>query len=406
MAWLENLSRVTHPDGRQLIGASFRGVPFFVEDSDRQGGRRTAKHQFVDGDTPKLDDLGKMGNEFQVRGYVIGDEYMAQRDQLLSALQDVAGPGDLVHPFYGHVRVQVGGVGIRESQSDGGTAQFSISFSHAPVSSAPVAVIDLDAELVGFAALVITTNSDNLEDSAVVIAQPAFALESLSQDLTDVSTALYDALSPFVTATQEAALLSVSIDTLTLQAATLVRTPADMLEEFGTAISQLTESIENAPLEIVKALVEAYETPAPALAIGDTDARVQERLNQALFADALRTVLISEAARIIIGVDFPSIGDATETRNLIVGALDELASTAGNEMFPVIVNLRSGILRAIPGDRILASAQVVERHTDIPSILLSYQLYGNTDSAADLAARNRVQHPGYMSGSLDVLLDV
>ena len=86
MSWIEQLERVKHPDGRELIGASFRGVPFFVEDSARNGGRRKASKEFIDQDIPRVTDLGKKGNDFRIEGYVLGADYMVQRDALLDAL--------------------------------------------------------------------------------------------------------------------------------------------------------------------------------------------------------------------------------------------------------------------------------------------------------------------------------
>lgn len=406
MGWVDELARVTHPDGRQLIGASFRGVPFFVEDSERTGGRRIARHEFIDASDPKIDDLGKKANDFRVTGYVLGDEYMGQRDQLMSALQDVAGPGDLVHPFFGHIRAQVGGVGVSESKTDGGQATFQIEFAHAPVTSSPTAAIDLKVQVRDQAERLVVVNRARLEGAAVIAGQPAYALQSLSTDLAGVSDDLNDRLSSVVLVTQELALMSQAINVLTSQSVALVRTPGVMLDNMIGATQLLVESTLNAPLEITRAIIDTYAFPRQADALGTTDARVQERINQLAYSDAIRAVLVCEAARIVTGVSFRSVEEATSTRDLIVDALDELAATAGNDTFPDIVNLRSGILKAIPGDETLARIQTIVRNTDQPSILLSYQLYGDTDSAADIVARNQSQHPAYMSGSLSVLSDV
>ena len=115
---------------------------------------------------------------------------------------------------------------------------------------------------------------------------------------------------------------------------------------------------------------------------------------------------MTESARIITDAEFESVSQATEARDLIVSALEELAATAGTETYPDIVNLRSAILSAIPGDQTLARIQTIQRNTDVPSLLLSYQLYGHADAGADLVARNGVQHPSFISGELNVLSDV
>lgn len=405
MAWFDEIEPVRHPDGRLLIGASFRGVPFFVEAAQRTGGRRMAKHQFVDGEDPEVDDLGKVGNDFGVTGYVLGESYLKQKRQLMSALQDVKGPGGLVHPYDGRQRVQVGTVTVVETKSDGGMATFEIQFSHAPVRSAPSAVVDLNVDVVTLAADVLVSNSSNLEEEALVLGVPSFALASLSADLTTIANGLDDRLSIIATSTQELAKMSLQIDLIVTQAAALVKTPADMLAELLLVTEQLSVSIEEKPLEAVRSLLGTYGLDSPDAAIGDTETRIQERANQLLYADALRIVLISEAARIITEVDFESTEQATEARDQIVDALDALALTAGSTTYGDIVNLRSSVLLAIPGDKALASIVTITQHRDTPSLALSYRLYGNVDSAADLVARNNIAHPGYMSGSLSVLSD-
>ena len=94
----------------ELRPASFRGVPFEVISVSGDEGRRYVADEAPESDelAPPLD-LGRRRPEFRVRGFVIGDDYLDQRKRLLAAL-NAAGPGELVHPYRGRVRVQVGGV--------------------------------------------------------------------------------------------------------------------------------------------------------------------------------------------------------------------------------------------------------------------------------------------------------
>jgi prophage DNA circulation protein len=377
-----------------------------VADSDRTGGRRRAKHQFIDANDPEIDDLGKEGNEFRVRGYVLGDDYMTQRDQLLSVLQDVAGPGDLVHPFFGHLRAQVGPVSLLESKEDGGVGTFQIEFSHAPLSSSPTATLDLNIAVISMANDLVISNRSNLLAEATILSQPTFALQSMAADLAAIASEMEDKLSPLATLTQELAIMSAEIKILKQQSVALVRTPGVMLDRLISVSVELVESTLLAPLKVAKALIDVFALPATDDAIGDTLTRTTERANQALYADAMRTVLVAESARVVTGATFESLEQAIEARDLIANALDELAATAGSETFPDIVNLRSAILRAIPGDSALARVRTINQPIDVPSLVLSYLLYGDTDSAEDIIARNGVNHPGYVSGTLNVLTDV
>src|SRR5512146_2081329 len=136
--WRDRLGKVTLADGRQVVGASFRGVPFFVSVAQHKGGRRNVLHEFPGRDTPQAEDLGRQARVFPVEAYVIGDGYMEDRNKLLAALE-TKGLGELRHPLYGTRLVAVtGGFTVRESAMDGGMATFAIEFTEATALFEPV----------------------------------------------------------------------------------------------------------------------------------------------------------------------------------------------------------------------------------------------------------------------------
>lgn len=406
MSWIDQLERVKHPDGRVLIGASFRGVPFFVDSSTRTGGRRYAKKEFIEGEIPKVTDLGKVGNKFTVEGYVLGADYMIHRDALLSSLQDIAGPGSLVHPYFGRgIRVQCGTVTINETKSNGGIATFTIELEHAPRFTSRHVVVNLNGVVESVAAFTLVQNRSDVNTAMVIAGQPAFALESLSEKLTVVTEALKFALSPLVFVTQELAKMTQRLDILSSQASSLVRTPGVVVDNLSEAIQTLVETVKESRVGVVNALLDAFSVDSIADALGDTPARVQERLNQVAFSLALRIVLVSEASRIAIGITFVSIDDAIATRTRLVDAIDVLVATAGIDTYPALVSLRSSVLRAIPGEETLARISEFSLAVDTPSLVIAYERYGSTDREQDLVARNKRAHPGFMSGDLKVLTD-
>ena len=402
MAWTDGLSRVKFADGRELIGASFRGVPFYVDESDRGGGRRLGTHEFIDSDFPAFDDNGRAIKTYRVKGYVLGESYLRDRDTLLRALEDVAGPGDLVHPFYGRKRAVVGQISVRESIRDGGMAVFSIEFSEAPDTTAPTEVADLDAGVTSWATIALISSQTEFEATYDVDGQPSFATVSLRAELTSLSTSLLTALAPIVETTQELALLHVEIDIITAQVATLIRTPTDVINALIDAVLQLEDSIAASPLAIAEALITAYEELPIDLVLGDTATRVQERINQAALADALRRALVIYAAKFLIDVTFETLGDAKASVATVTSAIDSLAATAGTS-YPSLLSLRSALIQAVPGDAALAQVRTVTNRVALPSILLSYNLYGTVAEEADIIARNSVQHPAFIAGSIEVL---
>lgn len=401
MTWREDLRRVKLPDGQNLIGATFRGVAFFVDTSARAGGRRTVVHEFPFQDDPFVEDLGRKARTFNVAGYVLGDDYLAQRDALLAALEDESGPGQLVHPYHGVRSAICQSVSVDESRVEGGFAKFSIEFSETPTQApSPTVVVDGAGQVSDAAdAADAATDAEFLEQFDPT-GLPAHALASAETAITTASATMRSTLSQVVSATQEAAALNGQLTLITAEAASLVRAPALILSMFRTAVTAMTTTLLNGPGAVMNGLFDAYAALFAPLVTPTTATRVKELANQIALTSALRRVFAVEAARLAPLVPYVSIDDATAARDQLTAMLDEQAGLAGDTAYPAIVDLRSQVLNSVPGGATLASIVTVTRNIPIPSLLLAYQLYGDVDLELDLVARNDIPHPGFVAGDL------
>ena len=417
------------PDGRKLIGASFRGVPFFVESHSRGGGgRRTITHEFYGASEPEIGDAGRGAVTYQISGYVLGENYIAHRDALIIALEGTAGPGELIHPYLGTLRAQCSSLNVSESTIDGGIATFSLTFADAPDRPAPTEIPDLSGELRTAAAAALSANSSELVASYDVAGQPSFAKESLSAELTAVASKLLEKLSDvsweildgsskvldrarvvedrLSLTVQELATVTAKINSIVAEAATLISSPADMLDRISETITDLASAIENAPTVLATALLDTYAEPAQDQAIGTSSTRDAERANQTALGDAIRRLLVIEAVKLLPDANFTSTDQADDMRNTALDAMDALLLTAGNDAYPSLVLLRASVVRAVPGDAVLARVQTITKKIEVPSLLLTYQLYGDVSKEQSVIDQNSIQHPGFMSGDIKVLSDV
>lgn len=398
MTWREDLRRVTIA-GKTLIGASFRGVPFLVEASERGGGRRTVTHEFPLSDDPFVEDLGRSARTFRVDGYVIGDDYLSQRDTLLTALEDTEGPGELVEPFYGVKVVICKSVQVRSTRDEGGIAMFAIEFAETPTQSpAPSIAVDSVGQ-VGDAADAAATATDSAFTGAYSSdGLPSFALDSAQTALVNATNAVRDDLAPIITDTQELAQLNSQATIIVAEASSLVRTPAIVIDQFRTMITSLINTTASAPGDVMNALFTAYAADLGPVVTAITATRAKELANQTALTSALRRAMAVEAARIAPTVPYATIDAALAARNQIAAILDEQAGLADDTAYPAIVELRSQVLRAVPGSSSFARVVTITRKVAIPSLVLAYQLYGSVDLEADVIARNNVRNPGFIFG--------
>jgi hypothetical protein len=165
--------------------ASFKGVPFFVEQRGRSCGRRIVLHQYPKRDLPYGEDMGREVIRYQIIGYLVQSafdrsnlfgsdqplkDYDVARDLLTQAL-DEEGPGRLVDPYNPDMRY----IGydflfhceryqLTEVRERGGYCQFDMLFTEAgaPGGFGPlVGAIDTSGVAQGSA----STLRDNVIDS-------------------------------------------------------------------------------------------------------------------------------------------------------------------------------------------------------------------------------------------------
>lgn len=119
MAWLD-----------QLRPASFRGVPFHVDTIEHTAGDNVVLREYPFQDLPTVFRMGEAAEEIKLSAYVIGEDYIEQRDALRQVL---SGQGELVHPTAGRMLVYVAGrFTTREAPTaEGGVCRFDLTFIRA-----------------------------------------------------------------------------------------------------------------------------------------------------------------------------------------------------------------------------------------------------------------------------------
>lgn len=135
----------------QLRPASFRDVPFQVDSIDWTAGDNVVVREYPFQDLPTVFRMGAGSEELKFSAYVIGANYHLQRAALMDAL---TGPGILMHPTAGAMKVYVAGkFAVRENPSaEGGMARFDLHFVRAETRRYPQGVVNTAADVAARAA--------------------------------------------------------------------------------------------------------------------------------------------------------------------------------------------------------------------------------------------------------------
>lgn len=113
-----------------LHDASFRGVRFDVTSTRDSSAKSLAIHQAPYANDALIDDMGNDAKHLSVDAIFTGDDYLIRLNALTAAL-DAYGPGELMHPIYGTLTVQVRDYSVYHDADTVDFASVSIQFIQA-----------------------------------------------------------------------------------------------------------------------------------------------------------------------------------------------------------------------------------------------------------------------------------
>jgi prophage DNA circulation protein len=389
---------------------SFRGVPFRTEGHERSGGRRVATFEFPGRDQPLVEDLGRRARVYSVDCHVIGADYRARRDALLDALE-AAGPGLLVHPWHGQMMVVVQDFSQSEDQA-GGIATFRITFGEAgqPV-AAPAAVpaglataIEADAQH-GLAPALFAQRFA-ISGAADFVEQASARLLTGMVEVTQIAAGLQGGAGPALRA------FEAGLRFLPGNLSALLRAPVNLAHATIGMISALA-LLGPAPRTRIAALTRLTDwQPSDPVFPERTPSRVQEADNRRALLWLFRSAAAAELARVAAVAPFSSYDEALAARDAVTARLDALALEAADRGEDAQADgydrLRHALVRDVAArGSSLARLHALTLDAPLPALVIANRLYGRADveaRAADVAARNRIVHPGFMPAAVPLQL--
>lgn len=419
----------------RLQKASFRGVTFDVDDEEGTFGRRVQVHEYPLRDKPYTEDLGRSARRITINAYIIGDDYQAQRDRLIAAIES-EGMGTLIHPFYGQMRGNVdGGVRISHTKEEGRMCRVSfafvesgeLSFPTAGIATGPRLVSSLDSlksaiatRFSGFslAGLPDFLQSDIFTDGAAYLnfisdsvrmidSGVSAAMRLLSGDLSVLGTPggpsqFIDALSKAWRSGKRLAGDSADLVSMikTMSGVTLDHNlaPRGKWErDSGTVAARKDRS--NQIVEVIRG-VTLIETARAVTLIPDApqipgtsrqSSAITKQVN--VFHPALDAI---ESQEIITRP--PTYDELTDIRETLNKAIDkEQLRTLDDLVFIGLLELRSSLNRDITTRLSQAQQTIIRTPRDVvPALVLACEWYDDAGRETDILYRNKVSHPGFV----------
>jgi prophage DNA circulation protein len=397
-----------------LRPGSFRGVPFGIQNHEREGGRRGELHEYPERDKPWFEDLGRKARRWSIEAVIVGGQDYASRRDALEQACDATGAATLVHPFLGELKVVCTEWRVRESTAELGAAFFSLTFVDAgePVTAA-VAEDTVDAAIAAADRVQADAPTDFAQQFAVA-GFPAFVENAAALDVRRLVELATSAASFLGGAGIALRTFESGLSLLPFGAIALVRSPLSL----GHAVVGLIMAVAGlaaTPSARVRALRRIMTSPGSGIppAIAATPARRREQANAAAFSQLVGAVAVAEAVRAASQIRFPSYDEAITLRDALAGEIDDLAIAAADTGADVVADrldtLRLILIRDITArggslERLYRYAPLVTE----PALVISQRLHGGSgevlDRADELAERNAIIHPGFVPGGDPLLV--
>jgi prophage DNA circulation protein len=405
---------------KTLWPASYKGVPFYFESDDEEGGRDNVKHVFPHRDPPYIEDMGEALRYFGGVAYVHGDNADTLASTLKTALAS-KGAGMLVVPYFGPVTVHCETFKRSTQRDQMGYVAFELKFVRAGAASAYVSVPLLQNVAFGAADAMARAIAGQFPTVISTLDQADYVVSAAADALADAAAAV-DVLrqsypvDPAISAKLRdgvAGLLATLPDQVSNTAPASDAGPAvlslvGLVRQLGDGMP--ADSAVRASLELLDAFPAPSE-PASVIVAGQpylaTTARTAYQ-NADAAARAVRLAALTAYVEGVLRMTFPARPEGVTTRAEVAERFEaELYNTTGAENHDLYVAaeaLRGTVIEWLTKTiNTLAPVIVVESAIVMPSLALAWALYADPARADELVARNGVRHPSFMPHTIEAL---
>lgn len=394
----------------RLRPASFRGVGFLVDSHIHDFGRRTDVHQYALRAEPWVEDLGREGRRYSLDAYLLGPDYDLSRAELIRALE-TEGPGTLVHPWLGSLIVTATTSSLSETIRRGGEASFRLDFVEAGENTTPDAGDDTVALSADAADAAGQQAVEGLGQTFSVAGQPGFVLAGATAQIASVTEALDQALAPVRAVSADAAAWLRRAERVRSEALALARMPGDLAAEL-LGLTRDAARLAGTPRAVLASLRPLLDFGSTVSAVlGLTPARRRERSNRDRLVLFLRQAAAAETVRAVSRITFTAYDEAAAIRDDLSEAMDRIADAAADlgddAAYDAVQTLRLAMVRDVTA-RGGSLTRLFDHRvtTDRPLLVVAHELYGDAARDQEIAARNRIRHPGFvLAGTVLKALD-
>ena len=397
----------------RLLDASFKGAPFEVLRTRDRGEHAVAAHEYPYRDGAEVEDMGRKARLISITAAIWGKEYEAALEKLGKAM-DERGPGELIHPVFGPVRVQALTWDITHEAERRNYAEVALEFMVAgadnPFFSRALPKVDAKADTARAGALTVLERAvAGSKDANALVRSGLRSLAGLKSQATGVLTSGGDLLSaPASWAADAASLVRGIVDLRSFGAGSLLPDFQGLLTALTSAI--LLPSSSSSTGNSGGGQFLWTDPTATAQATATAPVQGAELNTAAAHVLAEAALGVAEAAQIVLEAEAttPTLSPseietvAGNSRELLQQSIDTYRAVYPVEQAHAVTEPLKDVALAVQESAaavIEARPPLVTHTVAAPACLrlIAHQLYGDHARALEIQRLNGLRDPNFLT---------
>lgn len=392
-------------NGKEFIAAKYKGIPFYVESSTTDDGRKIKVNE-LPSTSQIFEDTGRATNTISCAGYFLdyGDVYSAidQYEIAMETWNGSEGVGELIHPYRQGVLTARSGTTQATDNLKAGIVKFSIIFYIEKTTPQEKEYIVYDNEIDTETTSIIDSLNEEFKEFFSVINKPQQIYNSAidaTRDVLSVIENLKTGLRETAGYKDKLFQLQQNIGVIVLDAESLANSLIDLLTFApSNTVSDTVMMDNNFNISYVQKTEELNGIIA-------TTTSQQQDTNNTQLNQLLTVTALTEVSKYSKTIELDSVVDANSLITDINDAYNNLINNTLNfDLFEKVQNLQTLTINNLElRAKELPSIRVYETSSTTTVFNLTQRFYGNDNSSAeDIVERNNIEHPMFIAGETEI----
>lgn len=390
----------------RLQQASLDGVPFLFKKRDKQFGRTTVTHEFINSNSRFVEDLGGFPPIFEIDAEISdtsAQDYQRKK-QIFEAVLNKEGILKYVDPFYGAVNVVADLSTISESITDLNVATYTIILKKADLNIFPTASTG-NKTLLNRLKDQLTVNQKAFFDNAFSIAKTGIEGFNYAKDtLENLTTTIKSVVSTINGGVDEVADFVNDIQDFQNSISSLIQTPSNLSTRLNIIfdnVSLITDNFEDL-FRININLIGIGGLRSP---LGGSSSRISSinDNNKTLYSFS-DVACISTAFQASTNIDYSNQDQLDSISKQLNDSYNSIFDNIQDDLvLDDLVSIRNQTRLILENIRLNLAKIVTIRVNSIPVTVLAYKLYGDTTRDQEILSLNKIEDPAFIQGEIRVL---